>query len=69
VVFTVMPGHGVVAAEKWVPGKVPFEALWEAIDAGALEVSKEIPQAWHTYRASGSGRMRVDEEPPRASAG
>jgi len=62
VAFTVMPGHGVVAAEKWVPGMVPFQALWEAIDAGALEISKEIPQGWHTYRPDRPRRMVVDEE-------
>lgn len=60
ITFTVMPGHGVVAAEKWVAGKAAFQALWEAIDSGALEISKGIPQAWHTYRADG-GRMVVFE--------
>jgi hypothetical protein len=61
IVFTVMPGHGVVAAEKWVPGKVPFQELWEAIDSGALTISKEIPQAWHTYRADGARGMVVEQ--------
>jgi hypothetical protein len=60
ITFTVMPGHGVVAAEKWVAGKAPFQELWEAIDSGALEISKEIPQAWHTYRPDGR-RMVVEE--------
>jgi hypothetical protein len=60
--FTVMPGHGVVAAEKWVPGQAPFQELWEAIDSGALVISKEIPQGWHSYRADGAGRMVVVEE-------
>ncbi len=62
ITFTVMPGHGVVAAEKWVPGKVPFQELWEAIDSGALTVSKEIPQAWHAYRLESPRRMVVVEE-------
>jgi hypothetical protein len=61
ITFTVMPGHGVVAAEKWVAGKAPFQELWEAIDSGALEIAKEIPQAWHTYRPDGR-RMVVEEE-------
>jgi hypothetical protein len=63
ITFTVMPGHGVVAAEKWVPGKAPFQELWEAIDSGALTISKEIPQGWHTYRRDGGRRMVVTEEP------
>jgi hypothetical protein len=58
-----MPGHGMVAAEKWVAGKAPFQELWEAIDSGALTISKEIPQGWHTYRSDGAGRMVVTEEP------
>jgi hypothetical protein len=63
IAFTVMPGHGLVAAEKWVPGKAPFQELWEAIDAGVLEISKEIPQGWHTYRLDRAGRRAVlDEE-------
>jgi hypothetical protein len=62
ITFTVMPGHGVVAAEKWVPGKVPFQELWEAIDSGALTIAKEIPQGWHAYRADGAGRMVLEEE-------
>jgi hypothetical protein len=62
ITFTVMPGHGVVAAEKWVPGKVPFQELWEAIDSGALTVSKEIPQGWHAYRLESARRMVVVEE-------
>jgi hypothetical protein len=62
IAFTVMPGHGVVAAEKWVPGKAPFQVLWEAIDAGALGISKEIPQGWHTYRPDGARRMVLEEE-------
>lgn len=63
ITFTVMPGHGMVAAEKWVAGKAPFQELWEAIDSGALTISKEIPQGWHTYRSDGAGRMVVTEEP------
>jgi len=61
ITFTVMPGHGVVAAEKWVPGKVPFQELWEAIDSGALTISREIPQGWHAYRLDGGRRMVVVE--------
>lgn len=49
VVFTVLPGHGIVIVEKWVPGKVPFQVIWEYIDAGFLEVENRIPQGLLTY--------------------
>jgi hypothetical protein len=32
IAFTSLPGHGVVIVEKWAPGKVPFQAIWEAMD-------------------------------------
>lgn len=59
--FTVMPGHGVVAAEKWVEGKAPFQELWEAMDSGDLEVAREIPQAGFGYRRRADGRMGLFE--------
>jgi hypothetical protein len=62
IAFTVMPGHGVVMAEKWVPGKAAFEELWQAFDSGALQISKEIPQGWHTYRPDGARRMILSED-------
>lgn len=61
IAFTVMPGHGVVAAEKWVEGKGPFQELWEAMDGGALEISKEIPQGWFDYRRRPDGWMALTE--------
>jgi hypothetical protein len=42
--FTLLPTHGVFIAEKWVPGKVPFQAIWEAIDAGQLLITSIVPQ-------------------------
>ncbi|MDH3943204.1 MAG: hypothetical protein OEV06_03820 [Anaerolineae bacterium] len=51
--FTVLPGHGVVVAEKWVPGKQPFQLLWEFMDTGALQIDKHVPQ----------GPMRFDPSP------
>jgi hypothetical protein len=42
--FTLLPTHGVFIAEKWVLGKVPFEAIWEAMDAGQLQVTSIVPQ-------------------------
>jgi hypothetical protein len=32
--FTVLPGHGVVIVEKWVPRTAPFQVMWESMDAG-----------------------------------
>ncbi len=60
-VFTVLPGHGVVVAEKWVAGKAPFQEMWEAMDGGSLTVSKAIPQGWLDYRMNGARKMVVTE--------
>lgn len=57
VVFTVLPGHGVVIAEKWVRGKAPFQVIWEHIDAGDLQISSRIPQGPFTYRRDQHGKM------------
>ena len=57
VVFTVLPGHGVFIVEKWVSGKAPFQAIWEFMDAGALEVENHIPQGPMGYTRDPGGRM------------
>ena len=44
VVFTVLPGHGIVVAEKWVAGAAPFQLLWEYMDSGSLRVANDVPQ-------------------------
>lgn len=62
VVFTVLPGHGVVMVEKWVPGTVPFQVLWEYMDAGYLRVDSRIPQGPMWYVADESGQMVVQTE-------
>jgi hypothetical protein len=49
VVFTVIPGHGIVVAEKWVPGKAPLQVIWEFMDSGALHVDNFIPQGALEY--------------------
>lgn len=49
VIFTVLPGHGVVIAEKWVPEKVPFQVIWEFMDSGDLQVENFIPQGPLTF--------------------
>ena len=62
IVFTVLPGHGVVLGEKWSPGKAPFQLLWEAMDSGALELVSEIPQGRYSYRPHGPERLELLEE-------
>ncbi len=60
VVFTVLPGHGVVIAEKWGRGKDPFQLIWEYMDAGKLQVDNHVPQGMLTYIPE--GEMRVLRE-------
>jgi len=57
VVFTVLPGHGVVIVEKWVPGKEPFQVIWEAMDDHILQIESDIPQGPLYYRPGDNGRM------------
>ncbi|HEX9681157.1 MAG TPA: hypothetical protein VGA32_06870 [Anaerolineales bacterium] len=61
VVFTVLPGHGVVIGEKWVAGKAPFQVMWECMDAGALEVANRIPQGLMEFAPGPDGRMHLRE--------
>lgn len=56
-VFTILPGHGVVIAEKWVPGTVPFQVIWEAMDHGQLGIAPRIPQGPLHYE---NGRLCLD---------
>ncbi len=49
VVFTVLPGHGVVIVERWTAGKAPFQVIWEYIDAGYLQIENCVPQGWVEY--------------------
>lgn len=58
-VFTILPGHGCVIAEKWVPGKRPFELMWEAMDSGQMEIINRIPQGPLTFEAGDDGRMHL----------
>lgn len=65
VVFTVLPGHGVVIVEKWVPDKVPFQIMWEYMDAGYLEIASRIPQGPLEYVPGPAGRMLLCETSDR----
>ncbi len=57
VVFTVLPGHGIVITEKWVPGTVPFQVIWEYMDAGYLVVEDLIPQGSLHFEPDAGGQM------------
>ncbi|HWU36832.1 MAG TPA: hypothetical protein VN203_04235, partial [Candidatus Acidoferrum sp.] len=65
IVFTQLPGHGIVIVEKWVEGKVPLQLIWEAMDAGDLVIDNLVPQGPFEYAAGGDGRMKlkVDDQP------
>jgi len=57
VVFTVLPSHGAFIVEKWVPGKVPFQTIWEYMDAGYLQVESQVPQGPMEYISGPDGRL------------
>jgi hypothetical protein len=57
VVFTVLPGHGVVMVEKWQADKAPFQLIWEFMDAGYLQIEPRVPQGLMTYKPGEDGRM------------
>ena len=62
VVFTVLPGHGVVIVEKWVAGKEPFQVIWELMDSGDFEIENPIPQGPMAYYKDPAGKMRLKTE-------
>lgn len=59
VVFTVLPGHGIVVVEKWVMGKVPFQVMWEYMDAGYLQVENKVPQGLLTFVPDEDGLLHL----------
>lgn len=70
VVFTILPGHGVVIAEKWVEGKAAFQVIWEAMDHRAIEITNRVPQGPFSFETEGqrcwitSSSAILDFEPP-----
>jgi hypothetical protein len=55
VVFSILPGHGCLIVEKWVPRAAPFEAIWRLLDSGGLVIdTSAVPQGPYRYIASGS---------------
>jgi len=59
VIFTILPGHGIVIVEKWVHGKDPFQVIWEYMDEGLLQVDNLVPQGAITFAPDVSGLMCV----------
>lgn len=59
--FTVLPGHGVVIAEKWRAGVAPFQVMWEYMDSGDLVIDKLVPQGPMTYAKDAKGQMVLKE--------
>jgi hypothetical protein len=59
--FTVLPGHGIMIAEKWAPNKVPFQLIWEAMDAGDLRIDRHVPQGPLEYIKDPMGIMVLQE--------
>ncbi len=55
VIFTVLPGHGLVMVEKWDPDKVPFQLFWEYMDTGILQIDPRVPQGPFTYEPGDDG--------------
>lgn len=62
IAFTILPGHGCMIVEKWVPGAAPFQVMWEAMDAGQLRIDTRIPQGPMAYVASPDGQRVVRAE-------
>ncbi len=62
IAFTVLPGHGSVIVEKWVPGKAPLQVVWEAMDAGALDISPRVPQGPLSFIPGSDGRLVVHDD-------
>ncbi len=62
IVFTVLPGHGVVIVEKWVAGKQPFQLIWEAMDKKDIEITNDIPQGPFTFQDSGQRCQLINNQ-------
>lgn len=59
VAFTILPGHGIMIAEKWVAGKQPFQVILEFMDSGNLAIDNLVPQGRVRYEKGGDGRMEL----------
>lgn len=61
VAFTILPTHGLVVVEKWVPGKAPLELLWELMDSGGFQVDRLVPQGPHGFEPGADDRLHLVE--------
>jgi len=59
VVFTVLPGHGIVIVEKWIGGKSPFQVMWEFMDSGVIQIENVVPQGPLTFSSGERGLMEL----------
>ena len=55
IIFTILPGHGVLIVEKWVESKPPFAIIYEAIQNGKLIFDHDVPQGPLDYKEYGDG--------------
>jgi hypothetical protein len=55
IVFTILPGHGVLIVEKWEEGKMPFEIICEAIRDGRMKIENDVPQGLLNYSENADG--------------
>lgn len=70
IVFTVLPGHGMLMVEKWLPGRQPFEELIAAMDSGRIEICYGVPQGWMRYEPVGAAmKLRLGAAPVDARSG
>ncbi len=61
-VFTILPGHGVVIVEKWAAGKAPFQLIWEHMDAGRLVIESRIPQGPFRFVPGADGLLHISAD-------
>ncbi len=57
IAFTVLPTHGIVIAEKWVPGTEPFELICDYIDQGRLVIDNRVPQGQLEFTKKGNAMV------------
>ena len=67
IVFTILPGHGLVIVEKWVEGKAAFQVIWEAMDEEAIEITNHIPQGPFVFETRGP-RFTIADSPHTTSS-
>ena len=60
VAFTILPGHGIVITEKWQFDKVPFELIWEYMDAGHLVIDRFVPQGRVSFKQEAAAKMVLE---------